>query len=183
LSFKLVLAVTRLGSPTKLRFEDIDKGSEQLEVGVLVEANYRGRGKYFSGKISRVRLNGTYDIAYDDGESEQSVPKDLIRVKPRYLPRAVCFDALFSTIYLYRGGSPSRLRLDDDIVNSSSASLDVGTAVEADYRGKGKYYTGKIARVRAGGTYDIDYDDGEKELMVPKDLIRVKSRLASFCES
>jgi hypothetical protein len=42
-----------------------------------VEANYRGKGKYYGGKISRVRLNGTFDVDYDDGEKEQGVGEDL----------------------------------------------------------------------------------------------------------
>jgi hypothetical protein len=61
--------------------------------------------------------------------------------------------------------------------------LDVGTGVEADYRGKGKFYSGNISRVRANGTFDIDYDDGEKEMMVSRDLIRVKSRCVQYLSS
>ena len=40
------------------------------EKGDKVEADYKGRGKYFEGKISRVNLDGTYDITYDDGNKE-----------------------------------------------------------------------------------------------------------------
>ena len=36
--------------------------------------------KYFPGKISRARLNGTFDIAYNDGDRETGVARDLIRV-------------------------------------------------------------------------------------------------------
>ena len=53
--------------------------------------------------------------------------------------------------------------------------LKVGSAVEADYKGKGKYYAGKIARVRLNGTFDIDYDDGENELGVPRSAIKAKA--------
>jgi hypothetical protein len=38
-----------------------------------VEANYRGRGKFYPGKIKMDRRDGTYDIDYDDGESETRV--------------------------------------------------------------------------------------------------------------
>jgi hypothetical protein len=62
-------------------FRDDDDHDVKLEVGVAVEADYRGKGKYFSGKISRVRLNGTFDIDYDDGEQETNVPKELVRAK------------------------------------------------------------------------------------------------------
>ena len=41
--------------------------------GSKVEGNYRGKGKYYPGKITRVRLNGTFDISYDDGEKEIGV--------------------------------------------------------------------------------------------------------------
>ena len=42
-----------------------------------------------------------------------------------------------------------------------------GDAIEARYRGKTKYYPGKIARDNRDGTYDVDYDDGEKEKVSP----------------
>ena len=38
-------------------------------------------------------------------------------------------------------------------------------------KGKKKYYPGKVA-ARSGDTYDIDYDDGEKESGVARNLIR-----------
>jgi hypothetical protein len=47
-----------------------------------VEANYKGKGKYYPGKISRCgRLNGTYDINYDDGERESGVETEMIRTR------------------------------------------------------------------------------------------------------
>jgi hypothetical protein len=51
-----------------------------LREGDEVEAKYKGRSRYYPGKISRVRLNGTYDIHYDDGERETGVERDLIRL-------------------------------------------------------------------------------------------------------
>jgi hypothetical protein len=37
-------------------------------VGDKVEALYKGKGtKWYSGTITRVNINGTYDIKYDDG--------------------------------------------------------------------------------------------------------------------
>src|SRR3546814_62688 len=55
----------------------------------------------------------------------------------------------------------------------SDGLLREGTKVEARYRGRGRYYPGVIARTRADGTYDIDYDDGEKETGVRGELVRV----------
>ena len=54
----------------------------KLEEGDKVEANYRGRGKWYPGKITKDRRDGTYDISYDDGESEARVPEDMIRSLP-----------------------------------------------------------------------------------------------------
>ena len=45
-----------------------------------VEGNYRGKGKWYPGKITRDRRDGTFDIAYDDGESETRVDELLIRI-------------------------------------------------------------------------------------------------------
>ena len=55
------------------------KGAEKFEESDKVEANYKGKGKYYPGKISRCRLNGTYDINYDDGERESGVEAEMIR--------------------------------------------------------------------------------------------------------
>ena len=116
-------------------------GSDRLEEGDKVEADYRGRGKFYPGKITRDRGDDTYDISYDDGEREIRVAKRLIRK-------------------LDGGGSGGRLR--------------EGDRIEADYRGRGKFYPGKISRDRGDDTYDIDYDDGERETRVAKRLIRSK---------
>jgi hypothetical protein len=51
----------------------------------------------------------------------------------------------------------------------------VGAAVEANYRGKGRYYPGRIGAVNSDGTVNVDYDDGEKESHVSASLVRVLS--------
>jgi hypothetical protein len=45
--------------------------------------------------------------------------------------------------------------------------------VEGNYRGKGKWYPGRINRVNRDGTVDIDYNDGEKETKVEESLVRI----------
>jgi hypothetical protein len=120
-----------------------------------VEANYRGRGKYYPGKIKVDRGDGTYDIAYDDGESETRVKEGDIRsleTKGADRDRSP------------GRGSPSR---------SIRSNLTEGDRVEANYRGRGKYYPGKIKVDRGDGTYDIAYDDGESETRVKEGDIRL----------
>ena len=46
------------------------------------------------------------------------------------------------------------------------------TKIEANYKGGGKWYKGKIAKDHGNGTFDIMYDDGETELRVEEDMIR-----------
>ena len=51
-----------------------------FQVGDRVEADYGGAGAdYYPGQISKVYPDGTYDLAYDDGDIETHVPVGLIR--------------------------------------------------------------------------------------------------------
>ena len=52
-------------------------------------------------------------------------------------------------------------------------SFREGDKVEARYRGKARAYPGRIARVNRDGTYDVDYNDGDKERGVAADLIKL----------
>ena len=138
----------RLITPLDGGGSDSDRrsGGDRLREGDKIEADYRGRGKFYPGKISRDRGDDTYDIAYDDGERETRVSKRLIRKKDRS-----------------RSRSPR-----------GSGRLREGDKVEAGYRTRGRFYPGKISRDRGDDTYDIDYDDGERETRVAKRLIRKK---------
>ena len=57
------------------------------------EISYGGRlgkgTKWFSGKISRVNRDGTFDIRYDDGDSEMGALKVNIRRHPDAAPAKV----------------------------------------------------------------------------------------------
>ena len=116
---------------------------QKLEEGMKVKANYRGKGKFFGGRISRDNCDGTYDIDYDDGERERGVRESEIEPQDR-------------------GGGGT----------DGGGDLREGAKVEARYRGKTRYYPGRIGRDRGDGTYDIDYDDGEREQRVMAELIR-----------
>ena len=57
------------------------KNGSLLEVGMKVEANFKGEGKYYKGKITRVNPKGTYDIKYDgDDDTESNKGADMIRI-------------------------------------------------------------------------------------------------------
>ena len=139
-----------------MSFSEKTSGSRLVKEGAKVEANYRGKGNWYPGKITRDRRDGTFDIAYDDGESETRVDELLIR--------------------LVGGSSSSSSSSSSSVRNeggeSASDDFREGSKIEADYRGKGKYYPGRITRVRLNGTFDVDYDDGEKEVGVARNLMR-----------
>ena len=87
--------------------------------------------RYYSGRIARDNRDGTYDIDYDDGEKERGVREELIR-------------SLEAT-----KSAPRR----DDFGGSSAGDFREGDKVEARYRGKSKYYPGRIGRDNRDGTY------------------------------
>ena len=118
-----------------------------LKEGSQVDADYRGKGKYFSGVISRVRVNGTFDVDYDDGEKETGVSRDLIKAR---------------------------------VGSATSSDIKEGTKIEANYKGKGKWFGGVVDKVRIDGTFDVAYDDGEFEERVDESNVRAKGGESRF---
>ena len=105
---------------------------------------YRGKSKYYPGKIARDNRDDTYDVNYDDGEKERGVKANLIKK--------------------IGGGGTSD--------SEAEANFSRGDKVEARYKGKSKYYKGEIGRDNRDGTYNVNYDDGEKERGVKANLIK-----------
>ena len=202
------------------RDDSEDAGNQKLEVDMKVEARYRGKSKYYPGVISRVRLNGTVDINYDDGEKELGVKPELVRViedrsrssrkskspsrssrgpkvgqkctaqfkgKGKFYPGKISKVNSDGTVNVdFNDGDKNRyvdmqcVKLEDGGGSDSETEtdtkdqkLEIDMKVEARYRGKSKYYPGVITRVRLNGTVDINYDDGEKELGVKPELVRI----------
>eukprot|EP00903_Cladosiphon_okamuranus_P006300 g6178.t1 len=135
--------VRSLESQSSARADGDRQGPETLLEGERVEARYKGRSRYYPGKITRVHRDGTYDIDYDDGESERMVEPSLVKA--------------------VRGSNEER---------TDGGRLEEGMRVEARYKGRSRYYPGRITRVHRDGTCDIDYDDGERERMVEPSLIK-----------
>ncbi len=128
---------------------NVDKGLRvKFEEGSEIEARYKGRSKYYPGIIACANHNGTYDIEYDDGEKERMVKSNLIR---------------------QRNSNSNSNRV---VLNADVTMYKEGDEIEARYKGRSRFYPGVIARVHHNETYDIDYDDGEKERMVLVNLIQ-----------
>ena len=54
-------------------------GKVSIIVGDRVEARFKGDKMYFPGNVRAVNPDGTFSIAYDDGDYEESVNRTLIR--------------------------------------------------------------------------------------------------------
>eukprot|EP00953_Heterococcus_sp_UTEX-ZZ885_P010886 6325-Heterococcus_DN1.PRE.2 len=173
---KLTAVVT---SPTRRSTADSDahssinnKPTVLLVEGDKIEARYKGRDRYYTGVVRRANKDGSYDIDYDDGERERSVNSDLIRLVKQPSTTSAAID---------RRQSSERRAVRSDSTDSISSATDSnkfveGAVVEAAYKGRDRYYSGKITRVHRDGSCDIDYDDGEQELRVSKLLIRLKAK-------
>lgn len=138
---------TEVFASDKAIVEPLVHHAGHYEVGTKVEARYRGNSTYYSGIILRSRFDGSFDIQYDDGDREFGVPKDFIRMQSQSVQREL----------------PEQV---------SRMVLGIGTRIEAYHKDKGIYCSGKILRKRFDGTFDVLYDDGQRELGVSQELIR-----------
>ena len=100
-------------------------------VGDCVECNYRGKGKWYTGKILKVIESNDdilYDILYDDGDQE---------------PNLSC--------------SHVRIHVPDKERSIDVEMLKVGMSLESRYKGKSKYYAAKIRAIHEDSTVDLHY--------------------------
>merc|ERR1712166_450309 len=62
---------------------DLEQAIKQLEpfpVGSKIEARWKKiNGAFYSGKISNIHSDGTYDVEFDDNEKRINVPSDEIQ--------------------------------------------------------------------------------------------------------
>eukprot|EP00931_Biecheleriopsis_adriatica_P052316 TRINITY_DN3041_c0_g1_i3.p1 TRINITY_DN3041_c0_g1~~TRINITY_DN3041_c0_g1_i3.p1 ORF type:complete len:5045 (+),score=1273.98 TRINITY_DN3041_c0_g1_i3:2025-15137(+) len=65
-------------------FWDMRWGMKQMEEGDVVMVNFRGKGRWVTGKITRVNKgNGAYDVSYMHGGNDERVPTNLVRPKEK----------------------------------------------------------------------------------------------------
>merc|ERR1711871_1472581 len=138
--------------------KDSSEANSGLSEGDKVEARCKGSKKHYPGKIFMDNRDGTYDVKFDDGDRDREVPKSSIK---KLGGSAAADERPISGSGSRSSGSQDRTK------------LSAGTRVEARYQGRTKFYPGKIMRARISGKYDISYDDGEREMQVSRDMIRV----------
>ena len=74
-------------------------------LGSRCEARYAGALKWFRGTIAAAHPNGTYDIAYEDGDRESNVEASLVRAMPTVGQRC---EARFGGGTSYYGGKETQ---------------------------------------------------------------------------
>mmetsp|Transcript_39042 Transcript_39042/g.63013 ORF Transcript_39042/g.63013 Transcript_39042/m.63013 type:complete len:6535 (+) Transcript_39042:430-20034(+) len=131
----------------------------EIKVGDQVRARYMGGRNWYKGVISHVYPDGTYGIAYDDGDKESHVLKQMIELSSGDDEHAT--------------SSPSGAR------SPSSATFARGERIQARFSRDFKFFDGRIARCHDQNTYDIMYDDGDFERRVPARFIRRHPRESS----
>lgn len=82
---KIEVAIVQMAKNHDARFKP-SKSDRVYKEGEQVEGCFEGHlgfTEWFEGFISAVRGNGSYDIEYDDGDKEESVPTKFIRPRTR----------------------------------------------------------------------------------------------------
>ena len=130
-------------------------GAETLEVGQKVEARFGKKSRFYPGTITKSNGDGTYDILYNDGDSEKSVDASLIKV---------------------RGGKDADaiLALQAAAQNIDNAyHFQVGDEVETRGKDKVEWVRGKIISRHRDASFDIECQDGDVETNVQASFIRM----------
>lgn len=113
-----------------------------FRVNQPVLANYRARGRYYAGRITRVYSPCCYGVRYNDGDTERCAdPANMRRV-----PRGTCTD-------------------------SQRRRCITGYRAQANWNGYGRYYTAVVTAC-VGGSFSLRYQDGDTESMVPSSRLR-----------
>eukprot|EP00501_MAST-03F_sp_TOSAG23-6_P000732 GSMAST32.ASY1.ANO1.760.1 assembled CDS len=151
---------------------DSDSGGEmvtdddaEIEEGDKIEARYGGKSKFYKGKVVGTHSDGTFDILYEDGDKEKRVKRKYIKKKTSKKKKKTKSKANSSS----DSDSGGEMVTDDD------AEIEEGDKIEARYGGKSKFYKGKVVGTHSDGTFDILYEDGDKEKRVKRKYIKKKT--------
>jgi hypothetical protein len=179
------------GSNVQVKQKHIWPQASDFIENMDVLVNYKNKGRWYRGKIEAVQLNGRFDIRYDDDNTvEENVEASQIR--PIFVPgqsveanvegKSKCFVILkqarcpILSYWLSSEDVPKILVPVDQIrCLFSNHEIVKGSLIDGNWRGEGNWYPGTVTRVRPNGTFDIAYDDGDEELAVEHQNIKVRS--------
>lgn len=181
-----VMATRIAMSPSSsLQRDNIQEGKSATEkatdikyrIGEKVMVNMRGQGRWCPGRIIHFdSITSSVDVRYDDGNEEDGIENRLVKKQSsseisvpdsngmgRQSPEKPMNNSA------YRDSAISHL-LDTD-----EDQYQIGDKVQGNYRDKGEWYSGEIMLARGNQTFDISYDNGERETRIPQEQIRKKS--------
>jgi hypothetical protein len=133
-------------------------GGDRFNVGDQIKARYKRRAHYYNGVVTAVPNEGHVNIRYDDGDKEDDVEFALVRHR----------DGGEGGVALGGAGGND----EDGNGGDDGVPLNEGDRIEARYASMDHWFRGRVAVVNGDGTYNIDYDDGDKERDVPADFVR-----------
>ena len=148
--------------------DDAPVSRSAFKVGDKVTAKYRGKGKWFPGKIVKVEGSGSsalYNVLYDDGDKDDGLREEFVQLVEGSGGSGAT------------GVSSGRGRSDADDAPVSRSAFKVGDKVTAKYRGKGKWFPGKIVKVEGSGSsalYNVLYDDGDKDDGLREEFVKLE---------
>ena len=125
-----------------------------------------GKGKWFKGRISRDRRDGTYDISFDDGDAEKAV--EAVNIRP--------------------SDTKKRSRSDDDDDDDDGdnrrrgGSTSTSASAKRPFRifekvmaktSRGRWLEAEIDAVNRDGSYNVRYADSQElERDVPEEDVK-----------
>lgn len=117
-----------------------------FKVGDMIEARWKGGSVWYKGTISAVAADGTYSIAYSDGDKESGVKEANVKLQAAPAP------------------APA----------AAVVKFKVGDKVDSHWKGGTVWWKATITKVNANGTYDVLFDDGDKESGIAAASVRVR---------
>ena len=154
-----------------------------------VDVNYGGgSGQWYAGRVVGTS-GGTFEVLYDDGETEQGVTEDNLRplqelvvhagmrVRGRFGGGLLYFPAVVVRVDPGRGIDLDYADGDSEFsvpvtMLAPEAGISEGAQVEARYGGGEDWFLAVVVHATDTG-FDLQYDDGDFESNVPEEWIRL----------
>jgi hypothetical protein len=160
-----------------------DPGPTGFRVEQAVEARQFAGKAWVPATVQSILRDGTYTLRYRDGTREEGVLPRYIRAAPEAERKAPAAEAAGDD-----GEKGSRRPLEPKATGREESKASeskmapgfaVGARVEARYKGRSKWFPGEITRVRNDGTYEVLYDDGDRETVTGEMVRAVSEKAAS----
>lgn len=153
--------------PESLSPSSTEPTTSRFDLHCPIEARYNNGFYWFKGQIAACHDDGTFDIDYDDGDQEFRVHPTLIRYQN---------DSGLIINHSFPPLSNSNINHtqvigDTGVDVHETTSFQVNEKVKGNYKGRGRWFYAKISRIHRDGTYDLKYDDGDREKRVPPQRI------------